>query len=159
MRRIVDTSPLILLAKTGRLELLRLGEPVVVVPLAVLGEIEAKGLDDPVPRAVRRATWVTIEPSPPTPGAVTAYRLGPGESAVLSLALGDPDAEVILDDLAARNGATRLGIPHLGTLGLVLLAKRLGAIPLVRPVLDDLRQAGLYLGEGFAQAVLERVGE
>ncbi len=147
-----------MLTKAGHLDLLRLGDAAVIVPQTVVTEIEAKGLDDPVPRAVRAAGWIQIEASPAA-DAVAVCRLDAGEAAVLSLALGDPAAEVILDDLAGRHCARRLGIPCLGTLGLVLLAKRLGAIPRARPVLDQLRQAGLYLAADFVAAVLERVGE
>jgi predicted nucleic acid-binding protein len=45
VRRIVDASPLILLGKIGRLDLLRVGGPEVVVPGAVLEEVGGHGPD------------------------------------------------------------------------------------------------------------------
>jgi predicted nucleic acid-binding protein len=158
-RRIVNASPLILLSKTGQLEFLQLGDVAVVVPEAVVVEVEAKGHDDPVALAIRETTWITIEPSPATPGAVLACNIDAGESAVLALALGDGSCEVVLDDKAGRNCARRLGIPCLGTLGLVVLARRLGAIPMARPVIDRLREVGLYLSDEYVREVLDRLGE
>ena len=86
-------------------------------------------------------------------------RLDPGESAVLALAFGDPESEVVLDDQAARRAAARLGIPCVGTLGLVLTAKGLGVISEARPLVEELRQAGLYLDDDFVDEVLRRIGE
>jgi predicted nucleic acid-binding protein len=158
-RRIVNASPLILLSKAGQLELLRLGEVDVVVPEAVVAEVGAKGFDDPVARAIREATWLAVEPSPATPGPVLACKIDAGEAAVLSLALGDDSCEVVLDDKAGRNCARRLGISCMGSLGLVLIAKRLGAIPEARPVIGRLREVGLYLDDEYVEEVLKRLGE
>jgi hypothetical protein len=66
--------------------------------------------------------------------------------------------EVVLDDLMARRSAKRLRIPYLGTLGLVLTAKQLGLIPEARPVVDRLRQIGLYLADEPAEDLLRRIG-
>ena len=46
VRRIVDASPLILLGKIARLEILRVGGPEVVVPGAVLEEVGGHEPDD-----------------------------------------------------------------------------------------------------------------
>lgn len=85
--------------------------------------------------------------------------LDPGESAVLALAYADPESEVVLDDLAARRFAARLGIPCLGTLGLILTARGLGVIAEARPLVEQLRRAGLYLDDEFVDEVLRRIGE
>ena len=60
--------------------------------------------------------------------------LDAGESVVLALALARPGSQAILDDRAARRRARALGVDLQGTLGLVLVAKRIGMIPAVRPV-------------------------
>jgi predicted nucleic acid-binding protein len=63
------------------------------------------------------------------------------------------------DDLAARRCAARLQIPFLVTLGLVLTAKRLGAVQETRPLVDQLRRVGLYLDDELADETLRRIGE
>jgi predicted nucleic acid-binding protein len=158
-RRVVNASPLILLSKTGQLDLLHLGCADVIVPDAVIVEIEAKGGDDPTAVGVQQASWLSVVPCLVIPEQVRACNLDAGESAVLALAQGDPDCDVVLDDLAARRSAARLRIPCLGTLGLVASAKRLGLIPTARPLVEHLRQNGLYLDDEFAEEVLRRIGE
>jgi predicted nucleic acid-binding protein len=67
VRRIVNASPLILLAKGGQLDLLRAGVPEIIVPDAVLQEVSARGAADPVYQEILRTTWLKIAPALPTP--------------------------------------------------------------------------------------------
>jgi predicted nucleic acid-binding protein len=85
--------------------------------------------------------------------------LGDGESSVLAWAYQYPGTEVIVDDLAARRCAAALGLPVRGTLGLVLIAKQRGAITAARPVLERLRQSGMYLSDSVLNQALALVGE
>ena len=159
MRRIVNASPLILLSKSGQLDLLRLGGVDVVTPDAVITEIGAKGGNDPTALAIRQTSWLSVVPNPAIPEPVRASKLDAGESAVLALAHGSPDCEVVLDDLAARRCAVRLRIPCFGTLGLVVAARRLNIIPAASPLIERLRQVGLYLDDELVEEVLKRIGE
>ncbi|ASC69755.1 hypothetical protein XM38_006840 [Halomicronema hongdechloris C2206] len=68
-------------------------------------------------------------------------------------------SEAIIDDLAARRCAAALEIPVRGTLGLVLVAKRRGEIASARTVLNQLRQAGMYLSDAVMNRALRLVGE
>jgi len=158
-RRIVNASPLILLAKAGQLDLLQLGGVEVIVPETVVAEIEAGEGYDSTSQAIRQLSWLSVVPGPVIPEPVRACKLDPGETAVLALAHGDPESEVVLDDMAARRCAARLQIPCVGTLGLVLTAKRLGVIPQARPMVDRLRRVGLYLDDELADEALRRIGE
>jgi predicted nucleic acid-binding protein len=130
-----------------------------MVPDAVIAEIGRKGPHDATVQAIGQASWLSIVPARPVPGPVESCNLDPGETAVLAVAYGDPDAEVILDDLAARRCAARLGVACLGSVGVVLVAKRLGAIPAARPVIEQLRLSGLYLDDDFVADILARLGE
>jgi predicted nucleic acid-binding protein len=150
-RWIVDASPRILLSKAGRLDLLRVGAGTVVVPAVVCEEIVVKGPADPTARALASAAWLDVVPVGEIPGPVAACRLDRGETAVLALAHGEPDCEVVLDDLAARRAAASLGV--------ILLAKREGVLPAAHPTIEELRKVGLYLDDDFVADVLKRVGE
>jgi predicted nucleic acid-binding protein len=158
-RRIADASPLILLTKVGRLDLLRLGEVDVTVPDVVAREIGVRGPGDPTVQAIQQAGWLIVVPTPPVPASVRVCNLDEGESGVLAVAVAEPGSEVVLDDRAARRCARALGVPVLGSVGLVLAAKRLGSIPAARPIVEDLRRAGLYLDDAFVAEALKRVGE
>jgi predicted nucleic acid-binding protein len=93
-------------------------------------------------------------PTPTIPEAVLVWDLHAGESAVLAVALEEHDSMVILDDLQARRCAQALNIQTQGTLGLVLVAKQLGLVSAVRPVLEQLKQAGMYMSDPLAARVL-----
>jgi predicted nucleic acid-binding protein len=159
VRRVVDASPLIFLAKVGQLELLRAGVSDVEVPDAVLREVAARGPADPVLQQVQNAPWLKIVVAMPTPPHILAWNLGDGESSVLTIALGDPDCEAILDDRDARRCAKVLQIGVRGTLGLVILAKQIGSLPAARPVVELLRRAGLFLSDQLMDQALALVSE
>jgi predicted nucleic acid-binding protein len=128
-RRFVNTSPLVFLVREDLLEVLRAGADEVAVPEPVIDEIRGHGMDDPTVQAIDRVDWLTIVPGPEVPPAIAAWRLGPGESAVLALALAEAGSWAVVDDWGARRCARSLSIPVIGTLGLVLLAKEEGLIP------------------------------
>jgi predicted nucleic acid-binding protein len=156
---VLDASPLILLARAGLLDLVRGLRLRVVVPAAVLEEIQRKGPDDVTARAVAAADWLEHAPRAPVPAVVAAWDLGQDESAVLAWALAQPGSLAVLDDRAARRCAQTLRIPLLGTAGAVLVAKRRGRIPLVRPALERLVACGMYLADATLSELLRRAGE
>jgi predicted nucleic acid-binding protein len=134
-RRVVNASPLIYLTHVGLLDVLNEPGVPVVVPDRVVGKIAARGTADPAVIAVGATLWIQVVPDPVIPRRVVDWGLDAGESAVLALALEQPGSQAILDDLAARHCAASLGISTQGTLGLILVAKRLGMIPEVRPLI------------------------
>ena len=95
---------------------------------------------------------------PPHPG-IDLERIDAGEVAVLTVALANPGATVVLDDLAARGEADRLGIPKIGTLRLLLDAKQLGIIPSILTPLDRLREMGMRLSDSVYREVLTQAEE
>ena len=158
-RPAVNASPLILLAGAGRLPLLRVAGPEVVVPAAVAREVRRAGPDDPAVRALVSMPWLVVLPDPAIPPSLLAWDLGPGESAVLAWAAAEPGTEAIVDDLAARRCAAAMGIPARGTLGIVLVARKRGLLPAARPVLEEMRRAGMYLSDRVLNRALALVGE
>ena len=113
---------------------------------------------DPAVRALGTTPWLRVIETPAVPTSVEVWSLGAGESAVLSYALAHPGVQAIIDDLAGR----RCAVHHVevrGCLGLVLVAKQRRVIPLARPVVDALREAGLYLSDGVIRRALSLVGE
>ena len=96
---------------------------------------------------------------PAIPHGVAAWDLGAGESSVIAWAVGHPGVTAILDDLQARRCAATLGVRCLGTLGVVLAAKRDGRIVAARPVVGDLVAHGMYLSSSVIERALALVGE
>ncbi len=155
----MNTSPLVLLSKIGRLDLLRAGDLPVMVPRAVLDEIARHGPEDQTLLAVRSTGWLQIVPDLPVPPQLDANHLGSGELAVLALALALPGSEVVLDDKIARRRARENGLAVQGTVSFVLQGKDRGAVAAVRPILEQLRSMGMYLSDRFVAQVLTAAGE
>jgi predicted nucleic acid-binding protein len=154
---IVDTSPLILLHHIQRLDLLRLAGRI-VVPRAVLEEVAAKDPDRRLSRDVAALPWVEEVAAGELTPAISRWSLGKGESAVLQIAL-DRSAVGILDDKRARSCAASLAIPVIGTVGLIVRARRMGLVSAVRPVLDQLASAGMFLSDKTRAEILRLLGE
>ena len=156
---ICNTYPLQYLHQLGRLDLLPSLVSRVVVPTAVAAELaegRRLGLDLPTPENL---PWVDLREAPVASLYPLVAALGPGETAVLALAVAATDAIVILDDALARRQAETLGLRLTGTLGILLDAKRAGLIRAVAPLADDLQRLGFRLSGATRQAVLGSAGE
>ncbi|WP_031388155.1 DUF3368 domain-containing protein [Desulfonatronum thiodismutans] len=154
---VVNASPLILLGKIRKLDLLHRLAPRVVVPAAVVEEISVGRIET----ATRQTLdWVKpyIWPDMPVPVSVIRWDIGAGEGQVLAQCL-DGTGRAILDDNKARAAAKAHGIPLLGSLGIVLRAKKAGLIPAARPLIEHLVASGSYLSPILIREALSRVGE
>ena len=158
-RAIINASPLIFFSRSLRLQLLRAFADEVWVPEPVAAEILRRGNRDVSARAIQETAWLTVHPAGTTPDTIAAWRLGAGETSVLSLAAEHPGTEAIIDDLAGRRCAASLNIPVRGTLGVVLVAKRRGLIPEARPVIEEMMNAGLHLSRRVLDEALRRAKE
>lgn len=94
------------------------------------------------------------------PPAVVLAGLDPGgETEAISLAVEISATNLIVDDRRGRRVASGLGIPIVGTLGLLQAAKRRGLVPAVRPLIDAMLSHGFHVGPEWIQETLEAVGE
>jgi uncharacterized protein len=156
---ICNTSPLQYLHQINQLHLLPALAGKIIVPTAVVTEIEtghraAVDLPD-----LSRLDWV-VSRKPISQSALPLIAdLGPGETEVLMLALEIPGAAVIMDDMLARQVAQSLDLPLTGTLGILLDAKRSGLIVEVRPLLEQLHRLRFHLSQKTYQAVLKLANE
>ncbi len=156
---VVNSSPLIFLSRVGLIHLLKQAGSAVSVPSSVAQEIMRYGADDPAAQALSNNDWLMVVDIPSIPQIIQSWDLGAGESSVLAHAYANTGMTAVIDDLSARHCATTLNIPVIGTLGLVLIAKKRGIIPLARPVMDKLRQTGMYLSNAIMNQALTLVGE
>jgi predicted nucleic acid-binding protein len=158
-RWVVNASPVITLAKAGHLALLTALATEVLLPEAVVAEVLAGPVMDPARQAGEEG-WGTRVAVPRVPVAVLEWGLGAGETAVLAVALARGDCTAILDDAASRRCARTLGVPSMGTLGVVVRAKHQGRIASAAAVIGALQAVGLYVDEALMARVLrESVGE
>lgn len=147
MTLVFNASPIITLAKAGLLDpILKLANQV-IVPWSVAHE--SARFNDPSDAA---CIWLGmpgvstfLRDDPATSDFVAAWGLGAGESSVISLVQAHPDSIAVLDDLAGRRCAAALRLKMVGTLGLLLLAKRAGIFHNIREPLDAIVAAGLFI--------------
>ena len=156
---ICNTSPFQHLHQLGCLEILPTLFGRVVVPHAVLEELQigqSQGCDVP---DLTRVAWVKFRQPASAPSLPLAAYLGRGESSVLALALESKSPLIILDDGIGRRAAELLRIPLTGTLGLLLDAKKIGLISAVLPLLDHLDRLRFRVSATTRTAVLKLAGE
>ena len=158
--RIVNTAPLIFLSKIGKLELLRIGAEKIYVPGTVLRELNV--VQDAATKAIHTVLgdWLFEKSCTETNLLkLTMQALDPGEAEVVALALELSTKDVVLDDLDARRFARRSGLQPIGTLGLLLAAKRAGVIQAIAPEIKALSEAGFRANEILVQRILNEAGE
>lgn len=151
---VVNASPIIVLAKVGRLELLNDTAHPLALPRAVMDEIMAGPMDDPARRALLDG-WCAPPVEVNSDDLVLEWGLGAGETAVLSLAR-QTRAVAVIDDGAARAAARALGIRHVGTLGVVLRARVAGRVASAAALLAELRRAGMRIDDRIVAEALRR---
>jgi uncharacterized protein len=147
---ISNSSPLIVLTQIGHLDLLEKLFAQVLVPPAVVRET----LSVVLPKWIIE-TSLTQSVGP----RVLRASLGPGESEALSLALEVNPQWIILDDRPARRLAAALGLPVIGTLGVLLAGKRRGFLSAIRPCVDALVNIGFRIAPDLYERVLGDAGE
>jgi len=156
---VVNASPLILLGKIGHVALLSELSDELVVPDVVAREVGAKPQGERVLAEVASLPGARIEAEVAISAELAAWNLGRGESQVLALAGAAAGSRAVLDDLEARRCAQSIGLPLIGTLGVVLRARRRGVIEAARPVIEHLRRVGLYASDQLIERALAHLGE
>lgn len=146
-----NSSPLIAFAAIDRLPLLPAIFEIVTIPPAVVAEIRRALAVHPDWLRVKRLKH-------DVPEALLRPALGDGEREAIALALERHD-QVLIDDRPARRLARALGLDVIGTVGVLLAAKRQGLLAAVRPELDKLLAASFFLSPQLVDAVLHDAGE
>ena len=82
-----------------------------------------------------------------------------GEAEVIALAQELHADLVVIDERLARRHAKRVGLTLTGTLGILLKAKERKLLPKVAPVVEELRQGGIWLSDAVVTEALRLAGE
>jgi len=158
---IANTTPLINFAEIGRLELLRdlFGE--IFVPPSVVEELEAKRDLFAAAAMACRAPFIHVrQAADQAMLAVLTRELHRGEAECIALGVEAGAALLLLDELAARDVAEHYGLRFTGTAGCLRLAKDLGLVTALAPLLEELRtKARFWLSRQLIDGILRDVGE
>jgi predicted nucleic acid-binding protein len=161
---ISDTSPLINLAAVGLPNLLGelFGE--ILVPAAVAAEFDDLRQREPARfgAAGSLPAYVRVVDADPGRALIVSLDRGldQGEIEALALAIERKADLILIDERGGTRAAIRWSLRTLGVLGVLLVAKDRGFIPLVAPVLERLRRdAGFWVAAPLQAHILREAGE
>ena len=155
-----NSGPLITLATIGRLDLLKSLFERIAVPQAVYEEVVIQGQGEPGSKEVAEAEWIhTVPVQDRLAVNLLQESLDMGESEAIVLGQELNARYILLDDALARRKADLIGLSVVGTLGVLLMARKAGLVPAVKPILDDLMQTDFRMSERVCEAVLAKAGE
>lgn len=157
---ICNATPLIAFARIGQLSLMNKVVGQVVIPEAVAEEIANYEGTMAGRINLPQESWIQVE-------SLQSNRqmqlllpiLDRGEAEVISLALEKRAKLVLIDELTGRKVAESLQLKVTGSVGLLIRAKELGEIAAVKPLLETMREAGMYFSQRFIHSVLQYLGE
>jgi len=160
LKIVCDSTALIGLAKIGNLELFEKIFGEIFVPNAVFVEVVDRGKGRPGTKEVQDARWIrkrTVKDNRTVEMLVA--EMGRGEAEVLVLGKELNADWLILDDERARNSAQSAEFHIIGLGGILHLAKQLGFIPAVKPLLDQLESKNFRLGIRVRKEILKKANE
>jgi predicted nucleic acid-binding protein len=155
-----NATPLIYLAAIGRFELLQNLFERITIPEAVYEEVVTNGAGGWGATETAKAEWIERRrvSTTSTLGSLPT-NLNGGELEVISLAVELPANLVIMDEFAGRAELARRKMPVVGTVGVLIQAKRRNLIPALAVEMDRLKACGFRLSERIYRACLAEAGE
>jgi len=153
---IADTSPLNYLVLIGEAEILKRLYGRVVIPEAVLRELQHPQIPAPVAKWIaRRPAWLEIQQTTIAPDAGLRL-LGEGEREAIILAQQHrPEALLLMDEGKGRREALRRNLRITGTLGVLNDAASRGWVDLPS-AFERLRQTTFRASPSLLQSFLDR---
>lgn len=150
---VADAGPMIALGKVNQLGLLHALFERVFLTSFVFDEIH-QGQDQATVaiKAAIQQKWVKIEKAPAVPEALS-LALDAGEASAILLASATR-RPLLMDERLGRKIASEKGLCVIGTVGVLLLAKKRKQLPLVKPVLIEMRTKGYWLSDTLIQEAL-----
>jgi uncharacterized protein len=156
-----NTTPLIGLAVIGQFDLLAHLFGKIIIPAAVYEEAVLFGREQGGARQeVSESNWIeVISVQDELAVEVLLDELDRGEAETIVLARELNAAWALMDEKKGRRKLTAMGIPKVGTVGLLLKGKQSGYLDHLQPYLEQLRQEGFSLSQKVMDDALRQAGE
>jgi predicted nucleic acid-binding protein len=151
---VINASPIISLSKINMTSLLFELCDTICIPSGVVEEINQGPGNDPAREWIQTYGRAKIMNVGQINKIVSAWDLGKGESEVIHWAYANPGFTAILDDRAARNCAVSLAIEVIGTIGILLLAKKRHKVAKVKPFFHQLEENGFRINPDLLKTAL-----
>lgn len=163
---VINASPIILLGKIGKLELLTMPGRKSITPIRVVEEVKRKKTPEALALENALDNWLNTFDDVPDAlmiSSIIGEDITRGEVDVIAKARqlsGEGyDVIAVLDDKPARQGAQALSIPVTGTLGMVFNAVRLGTITPESGIatVDELISVGARLDAVLVKKITDKI--
>ena len=155
-----DATPLIAQSSPGQSAVLQELFAGILIPQMVYDEEVTNAAGRPGSAEIRQAEWIGVR-SPTDKNRVAYLRadLDAGEAEALVLADEMDAGWILLDETKTRLAAEFLGLDYIGTIGVLLLAKRMGKLIAIRPLLEEWQSKKFRISERVLRIVLDQTGE
>jgi len=154
---VADASALIALATCDSLSLLEALFCNVFVPEAVFFEVTA--LDKPESASLRNYLHGKVRVVDMQRYVYLDAFADAGETQAMLLYKEVAANYLLIDDKRGRKVAKINQIKTVGSLGILLQAKRIGLIPCIAPLIEQITASPVFMNESLIQTVLELAGE
>lgn len=156
-----NTTPLIGLASIQRFDLLKALFQEIYLAQAVYDEAVTAGYEvGGAKRDILAVDWIKVKPVHDRLAVqVLLDELDLGEAETIVLAHELKASLVLMDEKKGRRKLTQLGIQKIGTLGILLKAKQVGILPVIKPDLEKLHHQGFSISRSVMEAVLRQAQE
>ena len=156
---VINTSPWIALSICEKTELLKQLYDEIYMPIGVKEEILMGGEEKVGVIELGKSSWLKIEKIIDSERSRLLYELDRGEAEVIILAREKKIREVLIDEKVARMQAKILGLEVIGTLGLLLRAKKKGLLFRIKPLIERMLQRGIWIRNKTIKGILKEAGE
>ena len=145
---VCNTSCFIALDRINRLDILGNSFKEIIIPPKVEKEIDLK-LNCISVKSIKNKSVLQI----------LQTQIDDGESEAIALSLELGNVFVLLDDKKARRIAKQLGLEVIGTIGLILRAKKIGLVNEIKPILNELQAVEFRLRNTLYNEALRLANE
>ena len=155
---VCDSSPLVALSILNSLDLLDILFQEVLVPVSVFNELTIENK----PEAQQIGRWAKGKiTTTSNEQLIRSFNLllDIGESEAMALYIERKADFLLIDEKKGRKIASYNNINIVGTLGILLMAKRKGLLLVIKPLLDRLQQSYIRISDELYQKSLELAGE
>ncbi len=160
MKVVINSSPLITLSLIGHMELLLKLYDEVIVPRSVYNEVVVKGKGKAGSKELACVDHFTVfEIENKALKDTVMLELDEGEAEVITVAKEKGIHNVIIDEFAGRQYASLLGLNVIGTLGMLLIGKKLGFIDELKPLMDIMLKHNRYISRVLYLEILKKANE
>ncbi len=160
MKAVINSSPVISLSLVKQLELLFKIYDEIIIPKSVYHEVVIKGTGKVGSDNLETISRFTVlEPDNKTLKDTIMLELDEGEADVIAISKENNIDYVIIDEFAGRQYASLLNLKVAGSLGILLVGKKLGLLKEIKLLMDIMINGNRYISQELYQAVLKNAGE